>query len=166
MEDRYDSNKHLQSFVSKVFSLGYQIEHDCFNFIKKLSNDENLENILERLIVHIDSLPNKPLFVTKQMLEHIIQEMTKKTQTQAIAPTQPYFQPFAKDVPSDIQILLDPTQRESTDGNLSDYLDLFQNRFSRISTILQQRLDVKNATTIQIALNAPLNSKVKIKNKP
>ena len=162
MEDRYDSNKHLQSFVSKVFSLGYQIEHDCFNFIKKLSNDENLENILERLIVHIDSLPNKPLFVTKQMLEHIIQEMTKKTQTQAIAPTQPYFQPFAKDVPSDIQILLDPTQRESTDGNLSDYLDLFQNRFSRISTILQQRLDVKNATTIQIALNAPLNSKVKI----
>ena len=96
MEDRYDSNKHLQSFVSKVFSLGYQIEDDCFNFIKKLSNDENLENILERLIVHIDSLPNKPLFVTKQMLEHVIQEMTKKTQTQAIAPTQPYFQPFSE----------------------------------------------------------------------
>jgi DNA polymerase II small subunit len=31
-----------------------------------------------------------------------------------------------------------------------------------MSTLLQQRLDVKNATTIQIALNASLNSKVKI----
>jgi DNA polymerase II small subunit len=162
MEDPPDFNKRLQSFMSKVFLLGYQVEHDCFNFIKKLSNDENLENILEQLIRHIDNLPNKPLFITKQMLENVILEIAKQTPTKDIASMQSYFQPIAKDVPSDIQILLDPTQREATDGNLADYLDLFRNRFSRISTILQQRLDVKNATTIRVALNAPLNSKVKV----
>ena len=162
MEESHGINKHLQSFISRIFSLGYQVEHDCFNFIKQLSSDENFEEILEHLMRYIDNLPTKPLFITRQMLEHVILEIAKKTTTKPIASMQSYFHPIAKDIPSDIQILLDPTQREPTNGNLSEYLDLFRNRFSRISTILQQRLDVKNATTIRVALNAPLNSKIKV----
>jgi DNA polymerase II small subunit len=162
MEDHHNPNERLHAFIGKAFSLGFQIENDCFNFIKQLSNDENLENILEKLIKHIDNLPQKPLFITKQMLERVILEISQKAHPQALASTQPYFQSIAKDIPSEIQILSDPTQRESTDGKLTDYLDLFRNRFSRINTILQERLDVKNATTIQVALNAPLNSKVKM----
>ena len=162
MEESSDFNKRMQSFIIQVFSLGYQIEHDCFDFIKQLSNDENFETILDHLVQYIHNLPNKPLFITKLMLEHVILKIAKETSTKPIASMQPYFQPVAKDIPSDIQILLDPTQRESTDGNLADYLDLFRNRFSRISTILQQRMDVNNATTIRVALNAPINSKVKV----
>jgi DNA polymerase II small subunit len=162
MEDSPNSNEHLHTFISKAFSLGFQIENDCFNFIKKLSSDENLEYILERLIIYIDNLPQKPLFITQQMLENVILEIAQKARSRSDAATRSRFHPIAKDIPSDIQILADPTQREISTGNLNDYLDLFRNRFTRVTNILQERLDVKNATTIQVALNAPVNSKVKI----
>lgn len=162
MDDLSNSNEYLQTFINKAFSLGMQIENDCFSFIKKLSSDKNLDCILKRLFVYIDNLPNKPLFINKQMLEQVIHEITKNARLQNVTSPQPNFQPIAKDIPSEIQVIMDPTQRETSTGNLNDYLELFQNRFTRLTKILQERLDVKNATTIKLALNGPLNSKVKI----
>jgi DNA polymerase II small subunit len=162
MEDLSNSKDPLHTFISKAFSLGFQIENDCFNFIKKLSTDENLEYILERLLVYINNLPQKPLFITQQMLEKVILEIASKARSRSEASIRSHFYPIAKDIPSEIQIIMDPTQREITKGNLTGYLDLFRNRFTRITNILRERLDVKNATKIQVALNAPLNSKVKI----
>jgi len=72
------------------------------------------------------------------------------------------FYPYAKYVPSELEILEDATGKLTSNGTLEEYTTLFQDRYKRIEKILRQRIDVKAATPIREALKAQPKTKLKI----
>ena len=73
-----------------------------------------------------------------------------------------YFYPYAKDIPSDLKILDDPTGKLTSNGTLEEYVGLFQDRFKREEKILRSRMDVRSATPISEALKSQPKAKLKI----
>ena len=76
--------------------------------------------------------------------------------------TEAEFYPYARDIPSELNILDDATGKLTSNGTLDEYVHYFQDRFKRIEKLLRQRMDVKSATSIVEALKSPPKTKLKI----
>ncbi len=72
------------------------------------------------------------------------------------------FYPYAKYIPSELNILEDATGKLTSNGTLEEYATLFQDRFKRLEKILRQRIDVRAATPIPEALKSQPKTKLKI----
>jgi DNA polymerase II small subunit len=72
------------------------------------------------------------------------------------------FYPYAKFMPSKLEILEDATGKLTSNGTLEEYAVLFQDRFKRLEKILRQRIDVRSATPIREALKSQPKTKLKI----
>ncbi|XHH08128.1 MAG: DNA-directed DNA polymerase II small subunit [Candidatus Bathyarchaeia archaeon] len=72
------------------------------------------------------------------------------------------FYPYAKYIPSELQILEDATGKLTSNGTLEEYSTLFQDRYKRLEKILRQRIDVRAATPIREALKSQPKTKLKI----
>lgn len=73
-----------------------------------------------------------------------------------------YFYPYAKDIPSELKIIEDPTGKLTSNGTIQEYTSLFQDRFKRIEKILRARMDVRSATPLAEALKSQPKSKLKV----
>jgi len=68
----------------------------------------------------------------------------------------------AKEIGADVDVLIDPTTETSSSGRLDDLVDYFRDRFKRLSSLLRQRIDARDAVSISRALRAMPNSEVKL----
>ncbi len=162
-------SERLQKAVYSALEAGYQLDKEAFNFLEKLSKTEDPITIIEQAVKKAQTLSQKPLFIGRSLLEELLTEEIKKPTPPAvhIAPPTPAtkktaFQPYAKEIDSDINVIEDPTEKTCTMGSIDDYLDYFRDRFRRLEKILRQRIDVRDAMPITEALKAPKNSKVKV----
>jgi len=72
------------------------------------------------------------------------------------------FTSLAKEIDSELEVVFDPTEKVGSSGTVKDFAEYFRDRFEKLSRILRQRLDAKDATSIKNALKASLNERVKI----
>ncbi len=159
----------LQKAVHSALEAGYQLDKDAFNFLERLSKTEDPTTIIEKAVKKAQTLSQKPLFIGRSLLEELLTEETKKPPPPPVPISPPpletmkiAFQPYAKEIDSDIKVIEDPTEKTCTVGSVEDYLEYFRDRFRRLQKILRQRIDVKDAMPISEALKAPKNSKVKV----
>jgi len=162
-------SERLQKAVYSALEAGYQLDKEAFNFLEKLSKTEDPITIIEQAVKKAEALSQKPLFIGRSLLEELLTEEIKKPTppTVHIAPPTPAtkktaFQPYAKEIDSDIKVIEDPTEKTCTMGSIDDYLDYFRDRFRRLEKILRQRIDVRDAMPVSEVLKAPKNSKVKV----
>jgi len=162
-------NEKLQRAVSFAIASGYQLEKDAFDFLETLSQTEDPVQLMEEAIKRVDTLPEKPLFIDRSILEEAMKRVFPEKEEAKPPPPQPImegrkavFHAYAKDVDADVKVVEDPTDKICTTGSIQEYLEYFQDRFKRIERLLRKRVDTKDATTISEALKAPANSKVKI----
>jgi len=168
-------SERLQRAVSNTIEAGYQLDKEAFTFLETLSKTEDPVALMEKIVKKMEEFTQKPLFVSRNLLEELISETTPKPEmgSQPAIPSPPSlelplesrkeaFKPFAKEVDAQIKVLEDPTDEVRTTGSVEEYLEYFQDRFRRLQRFLRQRIDAKDATSISEALNAPKNSKVKI----
>ena len=164
MENSVISDK-LKQAVTFVLSSGYQLDQEAFNILQVLSKTADVDKIIKRAIDRANRLPEHPLFITRQLIEDVAKELLPEKE--AAKPPPPaltgrgIFHPYAKEVESDIKIVEDPTATLSSTGTIDDFLQCFRDRFSRIEKLFRQRLDAKDAVSISVALEAPLNTEVK-----
>lgn len=155
----------LQKAVSHIIAAGYQLDKEAFDFLDILSQTEDPIKLTEEALKKIEALSQKPMFIGKTFLEEIAKEtLTKKEviSPPTITEAKKAFYPFAKDVEADVKVIEDPTDKISSTGTLTEYLEYFQDRFKKLRRLLRQRIDVKDAVSIAEALKASANSKVKI----
>ncbi|UCC33479.1 MAG: DNA-directed DNA polymerase II small subunit [Candidatus Bathyarchaeota archaeon] len=164
-------SERLQRAVSFTIEAGYQLDKDAFIFLNSLSKTEDPIRLMEETIKKLEATTEKAFFIDKNLLEEVAQEAFPKVveDQPRLAPSTPHplqakkvFRAYAKDVDSDIEIVQDPSDNICESGTLEEYLEYFQDRFKRMKKILRRRMDVKDASSISDALEAPTNSKVKI----
>lgn len=163
-------SERLQRAVSLTIEAGYQLNKEAFDFLNSLSKTEDPIKLMEETIKKLETIPEKTLFIDKNLLEEVAKEAFPKATEEnppLAPPPQPFlakkaFHAYAKDIDADIKIIEDPTDEICKSGTLEEYLGYFQDRFKRIEKILRRRMDTKDALTISDALKAQANSKVKI----
>jgi len=162
------SEESLRKAVSVTIKAGYQLDKKAFDFIKSLPPTINPERLMENTIKEMEKLPEKSLFIdlsileseVKKILQPLEEETTSASATLETGKTA--FHPYAKDVEADLEVIEDPTDDLQTTGTLEDYIDYFQDRFKRISRLLRQRMDVRDATTLSEAYKLSDGAKAKI----
>ncbi len=147
-----------------ALSRGYQLDQEAFLFIKQYAKEHDPIDLIKRVIDKIDELSEKPVFLTKDLLEGaLLKEGTKEAQAafSEARRGKGVFHPYAKDVESDVRVLEDPTEKVSPIGDTTDFLRYFRDRFTRIERILRKRFDMGGAVPIGEAVKAPANSEVR-----
>jgi len=163
-------NGRLQKTISYIVEAGYQLDSEAFALMETLSKTEDPLNLIEKIIGKIDELPQKPLFISRSLLEELIAHTAKTGSEPAVQRLlEPFmdskkesFKPHAKEIESDVRVLDDPTSTMRSSGSIEEYHDYFLDRFTRLRKLLRQRMDAKDASSIADALRAPANSKVKV----
>lgn len=167
----------LKEAVELSIEAGYQLNKEAFEFLSLVSATEDPAGLVNKAIHKIESIGEKPLFIERELLETLL-EGVKPIQGESAtyqledAPEQQarpsltegknQFHPYAKEVPSDLEVVQDPTNQLNSRGTIEDYLQYFRDRFERIERLLRRRIDVKSASSIIEALRAPANTKLKI----
>jgi len=165
LEEASTVSEKLQRAVSQMIAAGYQLDKEAFNFLDMLSQTEDPTKLTEEAIKRIEILTEKPLFIGKDFLEEIAKETLPKKEllpTPTITEAKKAFYPFAKDIEADVKVIEDPTDKISSTGSITEYLEYFQDRFKKLRRLLRQRMDVKDAVSISEALKTSTNSKVKV----
>ncbi|MEM1514477.1 MAG: DNA-directed DNA polymerase II small subunit [Candidatus Bathyarchaeia archaeon] len=159
-----ESEENLKRAISLIVEAGYQVDKEAFEFLKAISNQENLDFLLKHMLKEMEKSPNKPLFITRKIIEEKIKKngLLEVSGTTNGITSKLFFSPRAKEVEPEIKIISDPTNRIGATGSLNDCVEYFRSRFKKISKILKSRIDIKDAGTIADALKAPENSNVKI----
>jgi DNA polymerase II small subunit len=154
----------LRRSISLIIKAGYQIDKDAFEFLKKLPHYVDLSLLVKNVIEETNKLPNKPLFINREVLERKAKEfyVPNEPLASSVEASCSSFQAYAKEIAADLRVIKDPTNMISTTGSLEDYVEYFQDRFRRLSRILKSRMDIKDSCSILEALKASNSSKVKI----
>jgi len=162
-------SERLQRAVSFAIASGYQLEKGAFDFLESVSQTKDPIQLMEEAIKTVTTLPEKPLFIHRSVLEEAMRQVFPEKEEEKPPPPQPVmearkavFHAYAKGVDADMKVIEDPTDKICTTGSMKEYLEYFQDRFKRIERFLRKRVDTKDATTISEALKASVNSKVKI----
>jgi len=162
----------LQKAVSATIKAGYQLDKGTFDFLKTLPETVDLEALMAKVIEEMKGLPERPLFVDLMLVETEAEKTlrearekekpTPSSSSETEALSQTLFQPYAKGVEPDLEVLEDTTDKLHTTGVLEDYVDYFQDRFKRMRGLLRQRMDARDAISVSEALKASNRTKTKI----
>jgi len=153
----------LKTAVKTIVLAGYQLDREAFEILKLLQDREELEGVTREIVKEVNQLTPKPTIVTKDLVDKITAKLRKEKEL-AAPPTMESVRvriPYAKEVQSKIQVVRDPTKTIGSGGTIEDFTKHFRDRFHKISRILRERLDVKDAGTISEALEAAPNETVK-----
>jgi len=171
LENTEALSEQLQKAITYAIQVGYQLDSEAFAFLKTLSKTEDPVALMEKITKKISEAEQKPLFITRNVIEEFIAapESLGITATPLPPETQPFlesrkeaFKPPALEIDADIKILEDPTVDMNTVGSIEEYQEYFLDRFIRLQRCLRQRMDARDATSLSEALKAPVNAKVKV----
>ncbi|MEM1601921.1 MAG: DNA-directed DNA polymerase II small subunit [Candidatus Bathyarchaeia archaeon] len=153
----------LKAAISLIIEAGYQIDKDAFELLKDLSQKVNLTSLVKTVIDEINSLSERPIFITRKFIEEKVGKivLTEEVRGTSYVTGKTGFQPYARGVESDFKVISDPTEKISGIGSLEDCIEYFRSRFKKLSRIIRSRTDAKDAGSISDALKASENSKVK-----
>jgi DNA polymerase II small subunit len=177
----------LQRAIETTMAAGYQIDREAFELLSAISATEDPNKVINRAILKMDELQEKPMFICRSFLEGLLnpadacaqesampviveQALSPAVEEQPVEPTDTWqnfnatspYEAYAKSVDSKIEVIEDPTHKLTSNGSIEEYLEYFQDRFKRIEKLLRQRMDLKAATPIQEALKSQAKTKLKI----
>ena len=131
--------------LQRVLAQGYQLSPDAFTFLQNQSVDEAAQLVDEALR---KASSQSDLFILDA-------DFFQKTQP----PAPSKFKPYAAVAKGTFEIHY-PEETKSI-GSADGYIDYFNSRFIQLSTILKQRVDVRDAIPLAQAVKQPLNTKFK-----
>jgi len=169
----------LQRAVDLTLAAGYQLDKEAFEFLNTIMTTEDPAEVISKAIKQLGELGERPFFIERNFLERIMEVekpakeiISEPLENQPQTPTEPQipqiiegkasFQPYAKDVDANINVIDDPSTKLSSNGTIEDYLEYFQDRFKQTEKLLRQRMDVKSAASVVDALRSQSGTRLKI----
>jgi DNA polymerase II small subunit len=160
-----EADQRLKNLVNLILKTGYQLDADALAFLKKAAQKEETEEAVFQTLKMLAEAPENPLFVSKDHLEmnvtKLIEGSQKRSQTRSKGVHQTYT-PYAKEVNGDVKVIDDLTETALFNQKTDGYLKYFRDRFQKIERILRERVDLKQAISINAAHKMPLKTKFKI----
>lgn len=145
----------LKHLVKRIIDEGYILSNDGLEYLKTL-NFKDAEEIVGGVISKLKLSSGSQFIVDYELIQKIYEEKRKdetlspKTQWRAIA----------SEYEADVKIL----NGGETEPNSSaeGFVEYFRDRFKKIERLLRERIDVKDSISINQALEAPVQSQLKI----
>jgi DNA polymerase II small subunit len=164
IREESDFNEKLKKAMEKVTSIGFQMDIEAFKFLQAQKGKLDPEIVVDFILKKIGELSQPSPVVGKYLIEEAVNTLViqeKKQKTIGVDAVKVPFQPYAKEIDSQIEIVKDASVENSACGDIDSFLNYFRDRFQQLRKILRQRLDVKDATTVGSALDAGKGKKVK-----
>ena len=164
MEENLTLDEKIKKACALVLSRGYQLDQDAFVFIQQHTKELDPIDLVKHALDRINAVSEKPIFITKNMLEGALREKSHEKAPTAffeVKEGKGIFRPYAKEVKGNVEVLEDPTENVRSIGDAGDFLSYFRDRFTRIERILRRRLDARDAVPISEAIKAPVKTEVK-----
>ena len=162
MQSSLPLNEQVKRTIALIISSGYQLDPEGLVYLQNLAKDKKIEDWIKTVINSLSDLDEKPLFITKKILEENVDNTpTTETSVHGIASVGEPFRAYAREIKSEIEVLEDVVTTDSLPRTLDNFLELFKDRFNKIEKILKKRLDARDAVSINVALESSQKAKVK-----
>lgn len=168
-------HRKLQDAVSLTLTAGYHLDAEAFNLLTAISKTGDPLKLVEATLEKLEALAEKPLFISKALLEESAQETfpdIEETESLVFPSSSKEFLPGgkgkssfyanAKDIEKDVEVLEDPTNRVCSTGSVNDFLEYFRDRFKRTRRLLRQRMDCRGAVSLKDASSIAARSRAKV----
>jgi len=162
MQSSRPIEQRLKRAVSLIITSGYQIDPPALDFLRALAQEGEIEGHVKGMIDKASNLSERPLFITKDMLKESLGGPLKKEGKTVVDGFGGTFHPYANEIDAKVEVLENATRGGGSAGTMEDSLEYFRDRLKKIERIFKERLDVREAASINTALEVPQNSKVKI----
>jgi len=152
----------LKEAVEEITLAGYQLEAEAFELLKILHHEEHFKLVIVETINQARKKDLKLLIITRDMIETTLEKLTQEKETTEMKIHPRTTIPFARDIPTEIEILQDGSEETDSSGKIDDFNNYFKDRFQKLSKIIRERLDFNSAKEISYALEKKYGEKVKI----
>jgi DNA polymerase II small subunit len=137
--------------VSKVLASGYMLDTKAFEIISQLPADFDVDSLVQKLLERKAGTPGDARVITENDVASLLPQSLHQEEEQVVIGDGP-----------DLEVISDPTMSLAPAEGYAGFGKLFRDRYERLSSILQGRLDTKNTADAAVARGLPLGKKVKV----
>lgn len=156
-ENEKENTQHLESKIEQVIrSLmreGYQVDARAFTVLREQVMEREHSEIIKLVLEKIQGLQNPILIITDEIIKEAIAPLPEEK----IETSKTVLKHYAEEIETDLKVVEDPSTRLQSAGDVEYFLEYFRDRFNRMSRILRQRLDSRDAISISNVLESPRN---------
>ncbi|MEM2122477.1 MAG: metallophosphoesterase [Candidatus Bathyarchaeia archaeon] len=152
------SEDKLKNCIERILREGYQIEAEAYSLLSTMDEKE-LPRIVEEALRKAREMEPQPLTITRDMLE--AEAFRVPLHTQIPVSVSALRKPLAAEYESRIGVLFDPSDIVGSGGSLKDFHSYFRDRYRKLSSILMERSDVRDAKPLSEAFKASRDKPVK-----
>ncbi len=170
-----NEHKRLQDAISLSLTAGYHLDAEAFSLLTAISKTGDPLKLVEAALEKLEALAEKPLCITKALLEESAQETFPDVEKadplvfSSFAEAFPTsrkgkssFYAHAKDIEKDVEVLEDSTSRVHSTGSVDDFLEYFRDRFKRMRRLLRQRMDCRGTVSLKDVSSIAARSRAKV----
>ena len=137
--------------VARVLASGYMLDARAFEMISSLPAEADADGLVERLLEQKAASPAEAKVITENDVAKLIPREAPPAQDRLEART-----------PVELEVLSDPTQAIAPAEGAEGFGKLFHDRYRRLFSIVQERLDTKNSATVAATKNLAPGKKVMV----
>jgi DNA polymerase II small subunit len=137
--------------IARVLSSGYMLDAKAFEMISKLPANTDVDGLVEKLLEQKSGALGEAKVITEDDIVKLVPTETPKEQERAAILDA-----------AELEVLSDPTQAIAPAEGAEGFGRLFLDRYQRLFSIVRERLDTKNSTTVSAAKNLPPGKKTKV----
>lgn len=137
--------------IARVLSSGYMLDAKAFEMISQLPDSADAEGLVEKLLEQKAGTLGEGKVITEGDVARLIpQEQSGQQETLVVHD------------PAELEVISDPTQAIAPAQGPEGFGRLFQDRYERLFSIVRERLDTKNSSSVSATRNLVPGKKVKV----
>jgi DNA polymerase II small subunit len=137
--------------IARVLSSGYMLDAKAFEMINALPAGTDVEALVEKLLEQKAGALGEAKVITEKDVVKLLPRDAPRDETHQLVREA-----------AEVEVLSDPTQSIAPAEGADGYGRLFRDRYLRLFSIINERLDTKNTTTVSATKNLAPGKKVKV----
>jgi len=137
--------------IARVLSSGYMLDAKAFEMINALPAGTDVEALVEKLLEQKAGALGEAKVITENDVVKLLPRDAPRDETHQLVWET-----------AEVEVLSDPTQSIAPAEGADGYGRLFRDRYLRLFSIINERLDTKNTTTVSATRNLAPGKKVKV----
>ena len=137
--------------IARVLSSGYMLDAKAFDMINKLPPGSDVENLVEKLLEQKAGALGDAKVITEGDVAKVMPEEAPQSPERVMVYDPP-----------EVEIISDPTQAIAPAEGAEGFGRLFRDRYQRLLSIVRERQDTKNSTTVSATKNLAPGKKLKV----
>lgn len=137
--------------IARVLSSGYMLDAKAFEMINALPAGTDVDGLVEKLLEQKAGAAGEAKVITVDDVVKLIPRKEPQEKEGTVVRDSP-----------ELEVLSDPTQAIAPAEGAEGFGRLFRDRYQRLFSIVRERLDTKNSSTVAATKNLAPGKKVKV----